>query len=345
MPNAHAQSPSKPTRGFLTAIGKLCLPIVQCLWGNLSTRWVRRWAKVFYVITWPFTAHTRKIVRSNLAIAFPDLNDKQINGLIPNNIQYIFELGLDWLHFLTYPTDINKRLIIPPEIDAFRKTRASDTSLPPALFCTLHLGNWELASHVSYLTGRKGAVVTARFTVEWFNELTAKMRTTETDTVLIPSQGAARGMLQSLKEGYDLGILIDQHVSPKRGGVFLNFFGLTVTTSLLPATIAIRHRMPVYLVACYKRPDGNFGIEMGQLPKSTVQYSSASELTQDILHGYEKLIRRHPEQYLWLYRYWRVCPANAPQDYFQRYPFYARQYSTLGAEESLFSSSVPVSTH
>lgn len=341
MTETDSTMPLKKRRVFVTAVGKLCLPVASFLFGNLSPKWVTRWAKIFYVLAWPFTCRPRKIARANLSIAFPESNNKQYNILVKKNLQYIFELGLDWLHFLSHPSDINQRLLLSSEIDAFRQSRAKDSSLPPTIFCTLHLGNWELASHVSYISGRKGAVVAARFTVEWFNELAAKMRTAETDTVLLPVQGAARGMLRALKEGRDLGILIDQHVSPKRGGVFLNFFGLPVTTSLLPATIALRQRIPIMIVACHKQPDGNFGMDMECLPKPTEQYASAAELTQDILHGYERLIRRYPEQYLWLYRYWRVCPANAPQELFQRYPFYARQYDDRTCDETLFQPPSP----
>ena len=174
-----SQPTQKNARGVLTAVGKLCLPVISFLFGNLSPKWVTRWAKVFYIITWPFLRRTRKIVRANLAIALPEWNKKQSTILAKKNLQYIFELGLDWLHFLTNPADINRRLILTPEIDAFRHSRATDSSLPPTVFCTLHLGNWELASHVSYITGRKGAVVAARFDVEWFNELAAKARRAE----------------------------------------------------------------------------------------------------------------------------------------------------------------------
>ena len=245
---------------------------------------------------------------------------------------------MDWLHFYQHPDDINHRLVLSPEIEAFRARRAADAELPPAIFCTLHLGNWELASHVSYLSGRKGVVVAARFNVEWFNELAARMRTAETDTELLPVQGAARGMLRALKEGRDLGILIDQHVSPRKGGIFLNFFGLAVTASPLPATLAIRANLPVMVVACCKQPDGNFGIELERLPKLTEQYASAAELTQDIFHCYEAIIRRHPEQYLWLYRCWRAIPANATEAYRQRYPFYAHSYATFACDTALLTA-------
>lgn len=338
MPEAPEQTATTKRQAFLTLLGKACLPVVAWLWGNLSPKWTRRWAKTFYFLAWPFTARPRKIIRANLEIAFPEFTDKERKLLTTKNLQYIFELGLDWLHFFTHPQDIQRRMVLTPEIESFSKKRAEDSSLPPGVFCTLHQGNWELASRVSYLTGRRGAVITARFKNDWFNELATRMRTEGTDTELLPVQGAARGMLRALKEGRDLGILIDQHVSPRKGGIFLNFFGLAVTASPLPATLAIRANLPVMVVACCKRPDGNFGFELEQLPKPTEQYASAAELTQDIFHCYERLIRRHPEQYLWLYRCWRAIPANATPEYRQRYPFYAHSYATFACETALLTA-------
>ena len=93
------------------------------------------------------------------------------------------------------------------------------------------------------------------------------------------------------------------------------------------------------LLGCYKRPDGNFSIDLEPLPRPPADYASPAELTQDIFHGYEKLVLRHPEQYLWLYRYWRGCPANAPKEYAEQYPFYAKTYNVQNADETFFTDS------
>ena len=323
----------KPRRGFVAGC---LLPVATWLFGNLSVKWVRRWAKFFYCLAWPFTGKIRKVIRANLAIALPELNELELKQLSKKNLQYIFELGLDWLHFLSYPGDARKRLVLSPELLARKRVFQEDPTLPPSIHCTLHLGNWELCSHISELSGRPGAAITARFNSPWLNTLAEQMRTGENDTLLIPAQGAARGILQALKAKRDIGILIDQHIPPRKGGVFVKFSQLAVAVSPLPAVIAMRHRLPINLLACYKRDDGNFTLDMEHLPRPVTEYSSAVELTQDIFHGYERLIRRHPEQYLWLYRYWRICPANAPQEFEKRYPFYARKHEKHAASEEIF---------
>lgn len=336
MSESTSQQASTPRRGFVV---RCLLPLVTFLFGNLSVKWVRRWAKFFYYLFWPFTGGIRKIIYANLAIAFPDTPERKRKQLAKKNLQYIFELGLDWLHFFTHPDDVPKRLVLSQDILDRKQARQQDSTLPPAIYCTLHLGNWELCSHISYLTGRPGAVIAARFNSDWLNDLAEQLRTSQTDTVLIPVQGATRGILHALKDHYDIGILIDQHVSPKKGGIFVNFFQLAVTASPLPAVIAMRHRLPMILLGCYKRPDGNFSIDLEPLPRLPSEYASPAELTQDIFRGYERLILRHPEQYLWLYRYWRSCPANAPEEYFRRYPFYAKTYNVQNADEAFFHDS------
>ena len=335
------QPTTKPPRGF---VASCLMPLVTKLFGNLSVKWVRRWARFFYYLTWPFTRQIRKVIRANLAIAFPELGKLERNNLSKKNLQYIFELGLDWLHFLSHPEDASKRLILTQEILERKRKFQEDATLPPSIHCTLHLGNWELCSHISEISGRPGAAIAARFNTPWLNDLAEQMRTGETDTLLIPAQGAAWGILRALKAKRDIGILIDQHIPPRKGGVFVKFFHLAVSVSPLPAVIAMRHRLPVNLLACYKRDDGNFTLDLESLPRPVTEYSSAVELTQDILYCYEKLIRRHPEQYLWLYRYWRTCPANAPQEYEERYPFYAKKHQRQTADEAIFTVPPPAAT-
>jgi lauroyl/myristoyl acyltransferase len=72
-----------------------------------------------------------------------------------------------------------------------------------------------------------------------------------------------------------------------------------------------------------KKADGNFALEIEALPEAE-KFSSPEELTAAIMKGYEMVIRRHPEQYLWLYPRWRYIPSNASEEYRKRFPFYAR---------------------
>jgi lauroyl/myristoyl acyltransferase len=60
------------------------------------------------------------------------------------------------------------------------------------------------------------------------------------------------------------------------------------------------------------------------LPKPVADYTDDLELTRDLLALHERLIRRFPEQYLWMYERWRYIPAATPPDERARYPFYAK---------------------
>lgn len=314
----------------------LAARILSWLFNTGSPRAVRCWARFFYYLTWLFLRAPRKVAAENLRQAFSGKTPAERKTLLKRNFVYLFELGLDWLHFFVHPERIEERLVRNEELRAHLKAnRPAPPEVPGVIFCTPHLGNWELEAHVSFLCGNPGAVVVARFNSKLLNRLAERLRTAGDDTTIIPAEGAARGVLRALHEHRDIGILIDQNVSPKHGGIFLPFFGLPAPTSRLPAAIARRMKVPVYVVATVKRPDGNFEMEYAALPKPAPAYQSDAELTRDILAAFEVLIRRHPEQYLWLYRRWRYIPANAAPAQAAQFPSYAQQKRYSCPEEFL----------
>ena len=44
--------------------------------------------------------------------------------------------------------------------------------------------------------------------------------------------------------------------------------------------------------------------------------------TRDIAAAMEKVVRKHPEQWLWIYKRWKYIPDSRSED---EYPFYARR--------------------
>ena len=303
----------------------LILPFLFILdWtlGYGNPRVQRLWARLFHILSYPFLGAKRRITRANLAVAFPELTDREISRLTRRNQRYLIEMGLDWLHFFIHPGDAEKRLDVAgnPVVQALRQRPPESQGV---IFCTPHLGNWELEAHISFLTGRPGAVIAATFDSPLLNRLVRHFRQACPETEFIPVRGAARGLLKAWKAKRDLGLLIDQNLSPRHGGVFVPFFGLAAATSNLPATMAMHLNAEIYVTACIKRQDGSFVLEAERLPASE-RFSSPEELTAAVMLGYEAIIRRHPEQYLWLYPRWRYIPENAPEEYRRRFPFYAR---------------------
>jgi len=131
--------------------------------------------------------------------------------------------------------------------------------------------------------------------------------------------------VKAVQEKLDLGMLIDQNVSVRRGGVFMPFFGLPAATTKLAATVANKARMPMLVFACIRQADGTYRMEYEPLEKSSLDYGDDTETSCAILRAYERLIRRFPEQYLWSYRRWREIPRDADEATRRRFPYYARK--------------------
>ncbi|MCQ2396723.1 MAG: lysophospholipid acyltransferase family protein, partial [Lentisphaeria bacterium] len=265
----------------------------------------------------------RRVTSANLAVAFPEKSDAERRRIARASIMHLILLGFDWLHQLKHPHECTKNLEVSEEYRRDCSALNPNSRCQAALYCTLHLGNWEALSRISYVTGRAGAVVVARFKIDWLNQLSERLRTSGDGTKVIPAEGAARGVLRALLSGLNVGILIDQNVSPRKGGIFQNFFGLPATVSRHPAVIARKLQIPVYVCSCIRHDDGIFRTEYAMLEKNAWEFESDEALTAAIYRAYEELIKRHPEQYLWSYNRWRAIPANASDELAAKYPFYA----------------------
>ena len=311
--------------GLLYAVLWIFLKPLELLFGHLSSRAIARFARVFYWLACPFLHGMRKVSLANLAVAFPDKDEKWRRRVAADSLRHLICIALEWIHLLHKPEDHLRLLTIPPEVrEAIIDLRAKSAS-GHLMVLTAHIGNWEHFGYTGYLTGGDCAIVTASFTEPAINRLAERLRNDGTRTVNIPARGAAIGMLKAVKEQRDLGLLIDQNVSVRRGGVFLPFFGLDVPMSTMPASIAMRSGLGVMVFGCIRKPDGTYLTEAYPLDKPAAECADEQELTCLIHRAYERLISRHPEQYLWSYRRWRTIPKDADAATAAKYPYYAEK--------------------
>lgn len=257
-----------------------------------------------------------RLVEANLAVAFPELKHHERRRLALASLRHLLWNGVEIIKLLRHPERIAEMVLTPPEslVAPYRQR--------PCLLCIPHLGNWEILAQAAALWGMNAAAVAAALSTPKINRMLTKARTAN-GLQIINQKGAARKVARALQENRCIGILIDQNVSPRHGGVFLDFFGLPAPTSRLPATLARKLNVDVLVGACVRQPDGRFHLEIEPLPRPTAEYDDDLSLTQDILNANQALIRKHPEQYTWLYRRWRYIPENAPPSLAEAFPYYA----------------------
>ncbi|MEO6050936.1 MAG: lysophospholipid acyltransferase family protein, partial [Pyrinomonadaceae bacterium] len=143
------------------------------------------------------------------------------------------------------------------------------------------------------------------------------LRTTFGNTP-INKTNSARLAIKILREGGILGILSDVNAHP-REGVFVPFFGVEACTNSGPAILAIRANSFIYPTFCvwdkaikrYKFVHGSLlepvstGDRKHDIIKTTALYTAEME----------KIIRKYPDQWMWIHRRWKTRPPGEPDLY------------------------------
>ncbi len=169
----------------------------------------------------------------------------------------------------------------------------------PAITVSAHIGCWEILSQLAYLQGHAMMSVAKNIGSSAMTKLLMKARRSIGQEI-VPADGAFRPLMQGLKDGKSLGLLVDQSVPPKEGGIWVRFLGRPVPVSAAPAFFAAKGKAPV--VVAWSRPlkDGRWRCEV----INTYPPEAAKDIwgfTQQCMKDIESIIRRHPS--CWVLNY------------------------------------------
>jgi lauroyl/myristoyl acyltransferase len=232
---------------------------------------------------------------------------------------------LEFIWFFDNPDRMDKYMEVPQKVidEVGRIKRETGRGV---ILVVPHLGNWEVAGLMfSRFVKEPFAVIARTLRNPYLNNFINSTRMLDGNEV-IPAKGSVRGLIKVLKKGYSAATLIDQNTRVRDGGIFVDFFGLPVPVSRAPAMFARKMNIPVYVAGC-TRDGKSYRSFMEPLPKKASDYSGETELIQDIIKINEKLIRKHPEQYLWFYKRFQYIPADAPASTAVAYPYYSSRAS------------------
>jgi len=264
----------------------------------------------------------KKMILANLAIAFPDVDEAERRRICRESTK---NMCLTFLEFLWIRSNVKKISTVsrfsPHGEELLKAYREKDEGL---MVISPHIGNWEMGNFQMNGSGYHSSAVAKKpdnpFTASLIDE-GRKLSGVE----IIYEQGAAKGMMRALKKGETVVILIDQNTSPKKGGVFVDFFGLPVAVSRAPVSFARRCNANILMARCIRKSDGCTELDFRELPKPVADYSDDDVLCRAIMEMHEEFVSESPEQYLWLYNRFRYIPSNWKGDR-SRYPYYHRIY-------------------
>jgi KDO2-lipid IV(A) lauroyltransferase len=261
------------------------------------------------LIVYVLHGRLRRVGMRNLAFAFPAMPRRQrrriLRGVFVSLGRQLAEVCL----FPRYTRENVSQVVIYDGFENFERAYARGKGV---LFLTGHLGAWELSAFTHSLHGHPLSIVMRSLDNPYVDALIQRYRTMHGNRT-VDKDDFVRGLLQAMRAGQTVGILMDTNMTPPQG-VFVDFFGIPACTASGLARIALRADAAVV---------PGFTIWDAKLRKYILRFDPPVELIRtgdneaDIVANtakftkvIEEFIRRYPDQWLWVHRRWKTRPEG-----------------------------------
>ena len=282
--------------------------LVQLLPLN-GARWIGRKLGKF-VFVW--LGYRKAVTLSNLRRAFPEKPEEEIHRIAVGAFENV-GIALMELVWMPRMTREHLRSLVhfdKPEIieEAYKRGKG-------ILLLTAHFGNWELLAqsmNVVFSFPISSIVKTQsnRLVNRSIQERRAKfgMRS-------IPMETSLRDVLKALRNKEAVGLVADQ-AAPKEN-VPVEFFGTMVPTHQGPAVFSLKMGSPLVSIFSVRRPDGSYSMYVEEIPSDDLEgytEENATELTRRHVRVTEAIIRRFPDQWMWMHKRWKHVSEPATEE-------------------------------
>jgi KDO2-lipid IV(A) lauroyltransferase len=299
------QGPRRPRRRRFSRVRETLFPAtvhsLVFLFGLLPHRLALAVGRGLGRLAWSLSARDRGRALEHLSFALPELTEAERRRIARASFLSAGTNLAELLHFLKRDRqEIHRHL----EIQGWENVEAAKESKRSILILTGHCGNWELIGTALHEGGVPPAAVARPLDDAGLQKLLVDLRShLGTTTIARGTRGSARQLLEVLRGGGALAMLIDQDT--KVDGVWVPFFGRPAFTPVGAAEIALRQKANVIPSFSERRPDGGHlirfhpALDLPQEPREATALMTAK---------IEEQVRRRPEQWVWWHKRWRRQP-------------------------------------
>ena len=287
--------------------------IVKAL-GKLPRAMARSLASAFTRFFYALVPRLRKTAEINLRIAFPGWSEAQRKSVIRGMLRNLGWMAAEFARFPKYTKQNIDQIIV---LDGHENFLEGQRRGKGVLYLTGHIGAWELSSFTHALYGFRLHYMARPIENRRIDALVNGYRCLSGNQPIFKNE-SARVTLKVLKDAGTVGILADQNTMPSEA-VFVVFFGKAASTTTGIARLALHTGAAV--VPGYAVWDERFG-------KYRLRFEPAVELVrtgdteQDILENtqnftkvLEDIIRKYPDQWVWVHGRWNTRPSGEPPVY------------------------------
>ena len=264
----------------------------------------------FYVLL----PRLRKTAEINLNIAFPNWTEARRKSVIRGMLRNLGWMAAEFARFPKYTRENIGQIVVLEGHDNFLEGQRRGKGV---LYLTGHIGAWELSSFAHALYGYPLHYMARPIENRRVDAFVNSYRCLSGNQPIFKNE-SARLTLKVLKEAGTIGILADQNTMPQEA-VFVNFFGKTASTTTGIARLALHTDaavVPGYAVwdeqlnkyrLCFEPPV--------ELIRTGDPERDILENTRTFAKVLEEIIRKYPEQWVWVHGRWNTRPSGEPPVY------------------------------
>jgi len=249
----------------------------------------------------------KKTAEFNLRLAFPEWTDGRRRSTLKKMTRNLGWMAAEFARMPSYTKENIESVVI---LDGHENFLAGHSRGKGVLYLTGHIGAWELSSFAHALYGFPLHYMARPLDNKPLDAMVNEYRGLSGNKPIFKNE-SARVMLRILKEAGTVGILADQNTMPGEG-VFVDFFGTPACTTTGIARVALHTDAAV--VPGYAYWDENLRKYRLRFepPVELVRTGDAerdiAENTQRFAKVIEEIVRKYPEQWVWIHARWKARP-------------------------------------
>ncbi|HYL61687.1 MAG TPA: lysophospholipid acyltransferase family protein [Candidatus Methylomirabilis sp.] len=256
----------------------------------------------------------QKTAEFNLQLAFPEWTEAQRKDATRRMVRHLGRMAADFARLPRLTKGNIESLVILDGHENFLEAQ----QLNKGVIClTGHIGAWELSSFAHALYGYPLHYMARPLDNKRLDALVNRYRCASGNQPIFKNE-SARVILKVLKDSGTIGILADQNTMSEEG-VFVDFFGKSACTTTGVARVALHTGaavVPGY--AYWDESIGKYRLRFEPLVNLVRTGDSERDIfenTQKFAKVIEGIIRRYPDQWVWVHARWKTRPPGEPPLY------------------------------
>jgi KDO2-lipid IV(A) lauroyltransferase len=253
----------------------------------------------------------RKTAEFNLRLAFPDWTDAQRKDATRRMVRNLGWMAAEFARFPQLTKENIEKVVILEGHENFLEGQRRGKGV---LYLTGHIGAWELSSFAHALYGYPLHYMARPLDNTRLDALVNQYRCSSGNKPIYKNE-SARVTLKILKGSGTIGILADQNTMPSEG-VFVDFFGKLACTTTGLARVALHTGAAVvpgyaYWDETIQKYRLRFEPPVELICSGDTEHD-VFENTQRFAKIIEGIIRKHPDQWVWVHKRWKTRPKGEP---------------------------------